>query len=291
MRKKTNAGPSGAQAAPETVLESSRPADEAEDAAEAEEPFLVTALARGLSILQCFTAERRDLGTSEIARLTGLPQPTVWRLCRTLSHLGYLVPGVMPDRLRVGAGVLRLGHAAIMRTGIAPAALPSMRKVADRFGISVSLAERQGNDMVVIQRVEAPSILHLRLHIGSTLELGDSSVGWVWLAAQSADNREAALKQLRKHYGANWPEISGKIDEALKEYAKHRFVFNFAKSHPDVNAIGVPVISPDGRRIMGLTCGGTKSSLSPEKLIDEVAPEMLALAEKIAPLLDLSVDQ
>ena len=40
----------------------------------------VTALARGLQILQCFTTSRKQLGSAEIARLTGLPQPTAWRL-------------------------------------------------------------------------------------------------------------------------------------------------------------------------------------------------------------------
>jgi DNA-binding IclR family transcriptional regulator len=52
----------------------------------------VTALARGLEILRCFSALKPELGTTEIAQLTGLPQPTVWRLCHTLIKCGYLVP-------------------------------------------------------------------------------------------------------------------------------------------------------------------------------------------------------
>lgn len=258
-----------------------------ETAVAEKDPMFVTALARGLQILRCFNAEQKDLGTSEIARLTGLPQPTVWRLCKTLSQLGYLVPGQTPDRLRVGAAVLMLGHTAITHTGIAAAALPLMREVADRFGISVSLAERHGTDMVVVQRIEAPSILHLKMHVGSALELGDSSLGWAWLAVQSHATRAAVLQELQAHYGAQWPAIARKIEEAQGEYAEHGFVFNFAKSHRDVNAIGLPVISPHGNRTMALTCGGAKSSLSTTRLRDSVAPAMLELAGKIAPLLVL----
>lgn len=251
------------------------------------DPLFVTALARGLAILRCFNAEQKDLGTSEIARLTGLPQPTVWRLCKTLSQLGYLVPGESPDRLRVGAAVLMLGHTAITHTGIAAAALPLMRQVAERYGISVSLAERHGIDMVVVQRIEAPSILHLKMHVGSALELGNSSLGWAWLAAQPAAARAPVIEELRQHYGAQWPAFERKLEEAFGEYAEHGFVFNFAKSHRDVNAIGLPVISPHGNRTMALTCGGAKSSLSTTRLIDSVAPAMLELAAKIAPLLVL----
>ncbi|WP_076998689.1 IclR family transcriptional regulator [Variovorax sp. KK3] len=260
-------------------------AKDAKDSTESKDPTFVTALARGLDVLRCFTAERLDLGTSEIARLTGLPQPTVWRLCKTLSQLGYLVPGHTPDRLRVGAGVLMLGHAAITHTGIAHVALPLMRQVADEFGISVSLAERYGMGMVVLQRIEAPSILRLNMHVGSALEIGDSSLGWAWLAAQSPEARAPVLKEMRKHYGTGWPQVSRNVEQALEEYAKHGFVCNFAKSHRDVNAIGVPVIAPDRRRVMSLTCGGAKSSLTTEKLKTQVAPAMRVLAERIAPML------
>jgi len=257
---------------------------------DSKDPSFVTALARGLDVLRCFTVERQDLGTSEIARLTGLPQPTVWRLCKTLSQLGYLVPGRTPDRLRVGAGVLMLGHAAITHTGISHFALPLMRQLADEFSISVSLAERHGMDMVVVQRIEAPSILRLNMHVGSALELGDSSLGWAYLAALDPEARDSALKELKKHHGAGWPKIAHNIDQALEEYAQYGFVLNFAKSHRDVNAIGVPVISPDRRRVMALTCGGAKSSLSTERLTTQVAPAMLALAEKIAPMLSHAGD-
>lgn len=265
-------------------------AESARDPADSKDPAFVTALARGLEILRCFTAERQDLGTSELARLTGLPQPTVWRLCKTLSQLGYLIPGRTPDRLRVGAAVLMLGHAAITHTGIGHFALPLMREVADAFGISVSLAERNGMDMVVVQRIEAPTILRLNMHVGSALELGNSSLGWAYLAALDPAARKAALGRLEKHYGVAWPKVSRDIEQGCKEFATHGFVLNFGKSHKDVNAIGVPVIAPDRRRVMALTCGGAKSSLSSEMLTTRIAPAMLALAEKIAPLLTRQLD-
>ena len=163
---------------------------------EARDPLVVTALARGLDILRCFTPDREDLGSREIARLTGLPQPTVWRLCHTLLKLGYLVPGITPNRMRVGAGVLLLGHAAITRTGLSAFALPLMRLVAERHKISVTLAERNATDMLILQRIEAPSILSLNLHVGTRLDLGLSSLGWAYLWAVDEQTREAALKQL-----------------------------------------------------------------------------------------------
>ena len=120
---------------------------------------VVIALARGLSILQCFTAERRELGPTDLAGLLNLPQPTVWRLCQTLKKLGFLVPGTTPDKLCIGEAVLRLGHVAAANTGVVEYAYPMMRELAQRFGGSVSLSSRFGADMLAVGTTyEAASI-------------------------------------------------------------------------------------------------------------------------------------
>lgn len=254
--------------------------------AETKDPLFVTALARGLEILRCFTPEREDLGSREIARLTGLPQPTVWRLCHTLLKLGYLVPGSSPTRLRVGSGVLLLGHAAITRTGLSAFALPLMRQVAEAHKISVTLAERNTTDMLILQRIEAPSILTLNLHVGTKLDLGNSSLGWAYLCAVEGVTREAALKQLKKRDPGGFPKIRDDLQRALGEFERGGMVFNMGCSHPDINAVGVPVISPDGKKVMALTSGGSKSSVTRERLRQEVGPALKELSLRLSPMVN-----
>ena len=53
-------------------------------------PDFITALARGLDVLRCFRSEPKTLGNQELARLTGLPKPTISRITFTLTELGYL---------------------------------------------------------------------------------------------------------------------------------------------------------------------------------------------------------
>ena len=48
----------------------------------------VTALARGIELLRCFSPRENVLGNQELARMTGLPKPTVTRLTNTLMRLG-----------------------------------------------------------------------------------------------------------------------------------------------------------------------------------------------------------
>src|SRR5258706_16342285 len=102
----------------------------------------VTALVRGLEVLRCFDYQRKSLGSSEIARLTGLPQPTVWRLCKTLEQEGHLVAGAGGTRFAPGLAVLTPGYAALGRLGLAELARPRLQGIADRFYGASGMTER-----------------------------------------------------------------------------------------------------------------------------------------------------
>jgi len=248
--------------------------------------MFVTALYRGLEVLRCFTPDTPELGVSEIARMIGLPQPTAWRLCYTLSKLGYIVPGHNSDRWRVGPGVLTLGHASITHAGVAEFAYPLMKAVADKFEASVSLAEPDRNAMVIVQRAESPAILKLNLHIGSQLSIVDSSLGWAYLAALSGVDRARILADITSSGPDNEASFNTEaIDAARAHYEEHGFVFNLRHSHRDINAIGVPVVSTDGRRVLALTCGGSSSYMTKELLAGPIAIAMKNLAKQIAPAL------
>lgn len=231
----------------------------------------VTALARGVAVLRCFTAARQELGTTDIAAMTGLAQSTVWRLCHTLQGMGVLVPGRDPGRLRPGFGLLSLGYAALAQGGIVEAAQPGMQRIADRFGVQLSLATRQDDTMLIVARAEAPTILRLSFTVGATLPMATTALGWAYLAGVGAEEREAVLARLKD--GAR-----AEIEAALAHHARHGFVLNLRRAHPDVNSIGVPVLSADGSRVMALNCGGAVSVVTPDLLAGPVADAVKALA-------------
>jgi DNA-binding IclR family transcriptional regulator len=242
----------------------------------------VTALGRGLETLRCFTPERPELGASDIARLTGLPQPTIWRLCHTLETLGYLVPGKSPGKLRPGPAILTLGSASLLRSGIAEVAYPLMKQIADRYQASVSLAERHRLNMVITQRAEADTILRLNFYIGATLAIERSALGWAYLSAVSDHEREHILAAVERQAASRSEQARRDIAAALAHYQRHGFVFNLRRYHPDVNAIGVPVVASDGKGVMVLNCGGASSVVTEKKLGGPIARDLKALAKKLS---------
>lgn len=249
------------------------------------DPQFVTALARGIDVLRCFTAEQPELGSTEIAKLIELPQSTVWRLCHTLMQLGCLVPGRNPAKLRIGLGALTLGQASLLHSGLAEAAYPGMKEIADQFDAQVSLAGRNGLHMVIVQRAEAATILRLHLHVGSTLEIARSALGWAYVAACGEAERAAIIQAVLR--GAADPTaIRAHLDKSIEDLRRDGFVINPRVYHPEVNAVGVPIVGGGGRKIMVLNCGGAASVLTLRKLRGPVAARLQDLAAQLSGLLD-----
>ena len=61
-----------------------------QDTPPAKDRKFVEALSRGLDVLRAFSQGSVVMGNQDIARITGLPKPTVSRMTYTLTKLGYL---------------------------------------------------------------------------------------------------------------------------------------------------------------------------------------------------------
>jgi DNA-binding IclR family transcriptional regulator len=240
----------------------------------------VTALGRGLDILQCFTPTTPELGTSQIARLTGLPQPTVWRLCHTMTELGFLVQTPEQDRLRLGLPVLTLGYAVLAGQRIGETARPYMEVIAKRYSGAVSLGVRDGLNMLYLQRCQGSSIILADLGIGSRVPLAYSATGWAHLAAIPEKDRKQLLAEIRAIDRQKWNATEPLFEASLRKFRKTGYLVNLGSLHPQVNAVAVPVPSQDGSILLTISSGGI-SSVFTDKVLHDVGRELKELAEKL----------
>ena len=95
------------------VTASRTPAGEVEDSRS-----VVNSLAKGLRILEAFTAERPELTLSEAASLAGLDPGTVFRMLNTLVMLGYLSRLPESKRFRLTLKVVGTNTIGAMQSGI-----------------------------------------------------------------------------------------------------------------------------------------------------------------------------
>ncbi|HWP10346.1 MAG TPA: IclR family transcriptional regulator [Ramlibacter sp.] len=226
----------------------------------------VTALARGLDVLRCFDAARPSLSTAEIARLTGLPQPTVWRLCHTLIQEGYLARSDRKDKLRPGIPVLSLGYAAIAATPIAELARADMQEIATRHQGAVSLGTRDGDGMIYLQRCQGSQIILKDMRVGSRVPLLSSATGWAYIAGLREAERKVLFNELRRSDPKMFEKFIPEITHALEGYAQTGYVVNMGSFHAQINSIAVPVASQDGSVLLSLSSGGIHELFNARKL-------------------------
>ena len=247
----------------------------------------VVALARGFDVLRCFTPSAPELGASQISRMTGLPQPTVWRLCYTLLNLGYLVTVPGRQTMRPGIPLLGLGQAVLASQPIGEIALPHMQSIANRSEGAVSLGARDGLSMIYLQRCQGSAIVLADLRVGSRVPLATSATGWAYIAGLTARDRRTVMAELRQDKKIDFAEIAPKLEEALAAFETKGYIINIGSLHERINSVAVPVKSSDGSTVLSLSSGGIEPIFQPDKLAT-IGEDLKVLAAKLSPLLQPS---
>ncbi|HCF3800080.1 IclR family transcriptional regulator [Pseudomonas aeruginosa] len=240
----------------------------------------VTALARGLELLRCFTPRESLLGNQELAKKTGLPKPTVSRLTHTLTRLGYLRHLPHSGKYQLEVGVMSFGYAMLSNLSIRALARPLMEEMAGYAKAAVAMAARDRLSMVYLDVVHGEANLTMRRQVGSHLSLLRSAIGRACLAAMPEDEREFILGHIRKRHPEDWPEVRKGLERAFRDYADYGFCLSLGEWQRDVNAVGV-ALHHESHGLLAFNCGGPSFHLKREKLEDDIGPRLLHMVHNI----------
>ncbi|HIE4747909.1 TPA: IclR family transcriptional regulator [Pseudomonas aeruginosa] len=240
----------------------------------------VTALARGLELLRCFTPRESLLGNQELAKKTGLPKPTVSRLTHTLTRLGYLRHLPHSGKYQLEVGVMSFGYAMLSNLSIRALARPLMEEMAGYAKAAVAMAARDRLSMVYLDVVHGEANLTMRRQVGSHLSLHRSAIGRACLAAMPEDEREFILGHIRKRHPEDWPEVRKGLERAFRDYADYGLCLSLGEWQRDVNAVGV-ALHHESHGLLAFNCGGPSFHLKREKLEDDIGPRLLHMVHNI----------
>ncbi len=250
----------------------------AEGAAASESPDFITALARGLQVLRCFEPGVPALGNQDLARLTGLPKPTLSRITYTLTSLGYLRYHADSGKYSPGYGVLALGYGLLANLDVRHLARPCMDSLALETGAAVALGTFDGDAMLYVEAVHGSASLYLRLPVGYRVSFG-SAMGLAHLAALPEPQRAALLASL----GESAPSDQA-MRQALDDYRQTGACLALGDWQPGIHAVAMPftTVSREGTFVMSV---GGPADLLPEPLLRErVVPLLREAVARVAGL-------
>ena len=240
----------------------------------------VTALARGLELLRCFTPQRPYLGNQDLSQLTGLPKGTITRLTYTLVKLGYLKQSTNSSKYQLSVGVLGFGYTMMANISTNNLVTPYMEELADYANSAVAMATRDRLMMVYLNVVQGSGATTMRRNVGSYLPIHLSSMGRACLASMPPAEQEFILNAIRSKYKEDWLKIRRGLDKAFKDYDDYGYCFSISEWQKDVNAVATALMHPT-EGLLTFNCGAPSFVLSRDKLEEDIAPRLLHMKNSI----------
>ena len=244
----------------------------------ADSPRFVTALARGLDILAAWGPDEKWLTSTEIARRTGLPKPTVARLAYTLVVAGYLRHSRETGKYAHGDSLVALGITMVSNLKLRRIARPYMQDLADRYDASVSLGIRNGLSMLYVENCRSSAPLSLGLDIGSRLPVARSAMGHAYLCALDAKERERLLGEIRLADRERWPQTQQAIETSLAHWRERGFTMVVRGWESDISGVGAAIRQADGN-VVTFNVGGSASRFGRELLEQDIGPQLARMVK------------
>jgi len=148
-------------------------------------------LAKGLSVIETFTADHPRQSIAEVATASGLDRATARRCLLTLAHLGYA--DYDGKFFTLTPRVLRLGTACLATMPLPQMVQPWLDKLSEALGESASVSILDGDDIVYVARSAQRKVMSIALMPGSRLPAFCTSMGRVLLAALPEAEAETRL--------------------------------------------------------------------------------------------------
>jgi IclR family acetate operon transcriptional repressor len=235
-------------------------------------PKTVQSFDRAVAILDAFTAERSELGVSQIARITGLKRSTVHRLLVTLRRHELVQQLPNSKDYALGPHVLRLAEVALYHLNLEKAAKEVMSRLRDRCDETVGLHARLGpTTRTVLDQVESRQPLRrIYTEIGMVIPIYLGAPGKVLLAYSSPELQEEVLSGRLEPVTARTITDPQKLRTELARTRKNGYALSLEERVAGISTLAVPVANHTGTVIAALSVTGPSSRLSKKRLLEFV---------------------
>ena len=240
--------------------------------------LLNNSITKAITILDCFSYEKPRLRLKDISAITGINQPTAYRLLNTLKEFSLIEQ--QEGNYFLGRGFLKYEGIVLNSMEIRRICLPYLEELSNNLKLNVNLAVLDANEVIYVARAETPYCTYGYFHIGMRRPIYCTALGKV-LACKSPEVVDEVFKR-----GVNRYTLNTIIDEAtfLKEIEKVRlqgYAVDLEEWNNGINCIAAPLYDATGEIIAGISISGPTSMYSVDKLMEYV-PILIDYANRLS---------
>jgi IclR family transcriptional regulator, KDG regulon repressor len=207
--------------------------------------YRITALQRGLQLLQLFSQAPNGFTAKQVAERSRLPVSTVHRFLANLELSGFL--NCSGKVYHLGTACFAVGQAALAQLDIRRVSLPYLQELNRQTRETVHLTVRYGSSAVYVEKLDSTEQLRIFSRIGASVPLYCTAVGKVMLAYMPEDQRKRLLPQLElKRFTANTIGSLQELEAELQRIRKNGYGCDLEEHEIHIRCVAAPIWDHDG---------------------------------------------
>lgn len=237
----------------------------------------VRSLERAFELLEHLADAGGQLALTELAEVSGLPMPTIYRLMRTLVNHGY-VRQEPSKRYALGPRLIRLGQSAGRLLG--SWAQPSLAQLVDEIGETANMAVLEGDEAVYVAQVPSRHSMRMFTEVGRRVRPHCTGVGKALLAQlPAAAAREVIGRTGMPAYTPHTIVDPGLLMAELARIRERGYALDEEEQELGVRCVAVPVAGTPA--LSAISVSGPQGRLTRDT-IEQVVPLMRRTADQLA---------
>jgi IclR family pca regulon transcriptional regulator len=250
----------------------------------------VMSLAKGLRVLEVFTAREPELNVSQIAAKAGLDAGTAYRVIKTFVELGYLRQMEGAKRYRLALKVLDLGFHALSGMDFHDSSRPILRSLVGEVSEAASITVLDGAEIVYVERVQAGwTRLGVNVRVGSRIPAYCSAAGHAILAYLPFDQRMEILRaKERVKLTPSTLVTVAEIESRLELVRKNGYALSDQETVPGLRVLAAPVLDGDGHPFGAVSVASPSIACPVDDFVAIALDPLLRAADDLSKMLRVS---
>lgn len=245
--------------------------------------YIVNSIIKAVKILQCFSFAKPELFPVDICKKLGFDKNTVHRYLKTLESVKLVHYDPDSRKYSMGIKAFEMGAVFYQGLGFRKKALPLLEDLMRRSKETIYLSVLDGNEIVVIEKVEPIDGISIRARVGRRSHLHTSAAGKIFLAFQPEKKREKILQDLKLHKLTSHTVTDvNTLNHILAKVRVDGYAFDRQESQEGVVCVSSPVKNFENRIVAALSISGPTNQMTDERIQNELLGLLLATSDDIS---------
>ena len=237
---------------------------------------------KAMDVLDQVAEFGRPVRFGTLLEVSPFPKATLYRFLQTLTSQRLLEYDSESQTYSLGVRLVRLAHAAWTQSSLAPIARSHLESLSEKIGLTVHLAQLDNGQVLYVDKRNAAQPVDMYSQAGKVGPAYCTGVGKAMMAYLPELEQSRVLSQQSYHrFTEHTLTNASDLRTELNNIVERGHAYDREEHEPGIICIAVPILSPQGRVLGGMSITGSTQTTSYDKL-DALVPDLTATARAIA---------